>query len=121
MTCFSNATFAVRYIWGRRWANLRDPGKMNRFVERELTALLQAAGGTLPAFAKNESGSLVQVNPPLGHGHAAPGCESRTTRCYSGCGRNCRAKRARKLAESAQEGIGPRRFPEQLDAARGNT
>src|ERR1043165_5499911 len=32
----------------------RDPFKQQRFVELELSALLQAAGGTLPAIVKNE-------------------------------------------------------------------
>jgi hypothetical protein len=81
--------------------HLRDPGKMNRFVERELTALLQAAGGTLPAFAKNESGSLVQVNPPLGHGHAAPAAKAAPPAAAPAAEETVEQKRARKLAESA--------------------
>ncbi len=81
--------------------HLRDPGKMNRFVERELTALLQAAGGTLPAFAKNESGSLVQVNPPLGHGHAAPAAKAAPPAAVPAAEETVEQKRARKLAESA--------------------
>jgi len=74
---------------------------MNRFVERELTALLQAAGGTLPAFAKNESGSLVQVNPPLGHGHAAPAAKAAPPAAVPAAEETVEQKRARKLAESA--------------------
>ncbi len=31
--------------------HVRDPRKQKRFVERELTAILRAAGGTLPAYA----------------------------------------------------------------------
>ncbi|MGA9993868.1 MAG: hypothetical protein WBP93_00510 [Pyrinomonadaceae bacterium] len=39
--------------------HVRDPDKQRRFVERELAALLQAAGGTLPAIVKNERGVFV--------------------------------------------------------------
>jgi hypothetical protein len=60
--------------------HVRDPEKQSRFVEAELTALLQAAGGTLPVIEKNEKGVYVIVEPGgAGHGHsqaatkAAPG------------------------------------------------
>src|SRR5467141_5008594 len=39
--------------------HVRDPQKQTRFVEAELTALLQAAGGTLPVIKKNEKGVYV--------------------------------------------------------------
>jgi hypothetical protein len=52
--------------------HVRDPNKQVRFVEAELTALLQAAGGTLPAIKKNERGVFVMVETEApGHG-AAP-------------------------------------------------
>ena len=35
--------------------HVRDPNKQVRFVEAELTALLQAAGGTLPVIKKDET------------------------------------------------------------------
>jgi len=42
-----------------------------RFVEAELTALLQAAGGTLPVVQKNERGVWVMLETEApGHGHA---------------------------------------------------
>jgi hypothetical protein len=41
--------------------HVRDPRKQERFVEAELTALLQAAGGTLPVIKKNEQGVFVMV------------------------------------------------------------
>lgn len=50
--------------------HVRDPEKQTRFVEAELTALLQAAGGTLPVIKKNEKGVFVIVEPDGGHGHA---------------------------------------------------
>lgn len=43
--------------------HVRDPLKQSRFVEAELTALLQAAGGTLPVVKKNEKGVFVIVEP----------------------------------------------------------
>src|SRR5438309_11310894 len=41
--------------------HVRDPDKQRRFVEAELSALLQAAGGTLPVIKKNEKGVYVIV------------------------------------------------------------
>src|SRR5260370_20459699 len=52
--------------------HVRDPDKQKRFVEAELTALLQAAGGTLPVIKKNEKGVYVSVEPEGEHAHAAP-------------------------------------------------
>jgi len=53
--------------------HVRDPEKQRRFVEAELSALLQAAGGTLPVIKKNERGVYVIVEaegaPPA---HGAP-------------------------------------------------
>src|SRR5438874_6896492 len=53
--------------------HVRDPDKQKRFVEAELSAVLQAAGGTLPVIKKNEKGVYVIVEAEGGaHGHAAP-------------------------------------------------
>src|SRR5437660_3554 len=41
--------------------HVRDPDKQKRFVEAELSAVLQAAGGTLPVIKKNEKGVYVIV------------------------------------------------------------
>ena len=52
--------------------HVRDPEKQSRFVEAELSALLQAAGGTLPVIKKNERGVYVIVESGEGApGHAA--------------------------------------------------
>ncbi len=52
--------------------HVRDPNKQVRFVEAELTALLQAAGGTLPVVKKNERGVWVmEETAPAGHAPAA--------------------------------------------------
>ncbi len=52
--------------------HVRDPNKQVRFVEAELTALLQAAGGTLPVIKKNERGVFVMVETASGHAAPAP-------------------------------------------------
>lgn len=51
--------------------HVRDPNKQSRFVEAELTALLQAAGGTLPVIKKDERGVYVMVESAAGHAPAA--------------------------------------------------
>lgn len=51
--------------------HVRDPNKQVRFVEAELTALLQAAGGTLPVVKKNDRGVYVMLETEApGHGPA---------------------------------------------------
>src|SRR5881394_1516741 len=57
---------------GPPMGHVRDPDKQKRFVEAELSALLQAAGGTLPVIKKNEKGVYVLVEAGGEHGHAAP-------------------------------------------------
>lgn len=47
--------------------HVRDPNKQSRFVEAELTALLQAAGGTLPVVKKDDRGVYVLVEAAAGH------------------------------------------------------
>src|SRR5215472_9257127 len=51
------------FYMGPPLGHVRDPQKQSRFVEAELTALLQAAGGTLPIVKKNEKGVYVIVEP----------------------------------------------------------
>ncbi len=51
--------------------HVRDPQKQSRFVEAELTALLQAAGGTMPVIKKDDRGVFVLVESASGHGPAA--------------------------------------------------
>ena len=52
--------------------HLRDPDKQSRFVERELTALLLAAGGTMPIIVKNDKGAYVLAEEAKPHTAAAP-------------------------------------------------
>jgi hypothetical protein len=56
--------------------HVRDPYKQQRFVERELSALLQAAGGTLPAIVKNERGTYVLAEETAPHAPAASAAKS---------------------------------------------
>lgn len=49
--------------------HVRDPNKQVRFVEAELSALLQAAGGTLPVVKKNDRGVWVMLETEA-PGHA---------------------------------------------------
>ncbi len=59
-------TCGTLYI-GPPLGHVRDPQKQSRFVEAELTALLQAAGGTMPAIKKDERGVFVMVESASGH------------------------------------------------------
>jgi hypothetical protein len=49
--------------------HVRDPQKQSRFVEAELSALLQAAGGTLPVIKKDARGVFIMET--TGHTPAA--------------------------------------------------
>src|SRR5262244_4254858 len=50
---FKCQTCGTLYM-GPPLGHVRDPNKQVRFVEAELSALLQAAGGTLPVIKKDE-------------------------------------------------------------------
>ncbi|HEU0251754.1 MAG TPA: hypothetical protein VFR12_01900, partial [Pyrinomonadaceae bacterium] len=68
---FKCQTCGTLYM-GPPLGHVRDPNKQHRFVEAELQALLQAAGGTLPVIKKDERGVFVMVETAAGdHGHAA--------------------------------------------------
>jgi len=68
---FKCQTCGTLYM-GPPLGHVRDPYKQSRFVEAELQALLQAAGGTLPVIKKDDRGVFVMVETVVGdHGHAA--------------------------------------------------
>lgn len=68
---FKCQTCGTLYM-GPPLGHVRDPNKQSRFVEAELSALLQAAGGTLPVIKKDERGVFIMVETAAaGHGHAA--------------------------------------------------
>lgn len=67
---FKCQTCGTLYM-GPPLGHVRDPYKQTRFVEAELSALLQAAGGTLPVIKKDERGVFIMVETAAEHGHAA--------------------------------------------------
>jgi hypothetical protein len=66
---FKCQTCGALYM-GPPLGHVRDPKKQSRFVEKELMAILQAAGGTLPAFKMSERGTLVPVEESAHHAPA---------------------------------------------------
>jgi hypothetical protein len=69
---FKCQTCGTLYM-GPPLGHVRDPYKQSRFVEAELSALLQAAGGTLPVIKKDDRGVFIMVETaPADHGHAKP-------------------------------------------------
>jgi pyruvate/2-oxoglutarate dehydrogenase complex dihydrolipoamide acyltransferase (E2) component len=57
------------YYMGPPLGHVRDPNKQSRFVEAELSALLQAAGGSLPVIKKDARGVFIMETS---HAPAAP-------------------------------------------------
>ncbi|HEX8142138.1 MAG TPA: hypothetical protein VF553_06040 [Pyrinomonadaceae bacterium] len=72
---FKCQTCGALYM-GPPLGHVRDPKKQSRFVEKELMAILQAAGGTLPAFKMSERGTLVPVEEAQ---HAPPAAAAPAT------------------------------------------
>src|SRR5215210_7561953 len=68
---FKCQTCGTLYM-GPPLGHVRDPNKQHRFVEKELGAILRAAGGTLPAFKRSERGTLVPVEDNAHHAPPAP-------------------------------------------------
>jgi hypothetical protein len=66
---FKCQTCGTLYM-GPPLGHVRDPQKQSRFVEAELSALLQAAGGTMPVIKKDERGVFVLVESTSGHAPA---------------------------------------------------
>src|SRR5881628_2793540 len=58
------------FYMGPPLGHVRDPQKQSRFVEAELSALLQAAGGTLPVVKKDARGVFIMET--TGHAPASP-------------------------------------------------
>src|ERR1041384_1936212 len=69
---FKCQTCGTLYM-GPPLGHVRDPYKQTRFVEAELQALLQAAGGTLPVIKKDaERGVFVMIETEVGDHGAHP-------------------------------------------------
>jgi hypothetical protein len=71
---FKCQTCGTLYM-GPPLGHVRDPNKQSRFVEAELSALLQAAGGTLPVVKKDARGVFIMETT----GHAAPAAKPLAT------------------------------------------
>jgi hypothetical protein len=85
--------------------HLRDPRKQSRFTERELVEILQAAGGTLPAFKRNERGVFVPAaDAAPAHAPAAKPAAATTATT---------AKPAVSAPASAPQPAAPEETPEQ--------
>jgi len=56
--------------------HVRDPRKQARYVQSELVDILEAAGGTLPAFKKSETGAWVPVSETTPHAPAATAAQN---------------------------------------------
>src|SRR6266536_897386 len=67
---FKCQTCGTLYM-GPPLGHVRDPQKQSRFVEAEVSALLQAAGGTLPIIKKDERGVFVMAETGSNEAHAA--------------------------------------------------
>src|SRR5215218_1465229 len=68
---FKCQTCGTLYM-GPPLGHVRDPHKQHRFVEAELQALLQAAGGTLPVIKRDERGVYVMIETEIGDHAAKP-------------------------------------------------
>jgi hypothetical protein len=94
--------------------HVRDPRKQARYVQSELVAILEAAGGTLPAFKKTETGAWVPIGDATAS-HAAPAASpakpaaakpapaaapASTTPAAGAGGESPEEKRARIIAEA---------------------
>src|SRR6266550_6141979 len=71
---FKCQTCGTLYM-GPPLGHVRDPQKQHRFVEAELSALLQAAGGTLPVIKKDARGVFV-METAAAHAPAAKSATS---------------------------------------------
>ncbi|MCA1613909.1 MAG: hypothetical protein LC800_07125 [Acidobacteria bacterium] len=88
--------------------HVRDPRKQTRFVERELMDILNAAGGTLPAFKLNERGAYV---PAAETAHGATAKPAATPAAKP-------ATSAPAAAASAPQPAAPEETPEQKRARK---
>src|SRR6476619_634887 len=71
---FKCQTCGTLYM-GPPLGHVRDPQKQSRFVEAELSALLQAAGGTLPVVKKDARGVFIMETT----GHAPEAAKAAPT------------------------------------------
>ena len=81
--------------------HVRDPDKQARFVQAELTELLQAAGGTMPIIKKNDKGVFVLAEPAVAHAPAKPAAAAKPATTAAATTESPEEKTARLAAEAA--------------------
>src|SRR5436190_17375530 len=86
--------------------HVRDPLKQSRFVEAELSALLQAAGGTLPVIKKDARGVFIMETS--GHTPAAAKPAAATTAQASSTARAVQPATKTPAAAPAQKSASPK-------------
>ncbi len=87
--------------------HVRDPLKQSRFVEAELSALLQAAGGTMPIIRKDERGVFVmETSAP--HAPAKPIPAQSAAAATSAAAKVAPAAAAKPAAKPAQKADAPK-------------
>ena len=100
---FKCQTCGTLYV-GPPLGHVRDPRKQQRFVQKELTALLQAAGGTLPAFTKSATGAWVPAVEPEAHTPAAKPASASAKTAATPKTSNLMTKRRNKAGASHRRG-----------------
>lgn len=96
-----------RLYMGPPMGHVRDPQKQSRFIERDLAAILQAAGGTLPYFNRPTNNAHAPAAAPSAPAAApaAPPQSPATARSASDsapAGETPAEKRARLIAEAKE-------------------
>lgn len=103
---FKCQTCGALYM-GPPLGHVRDPEKQSRFVERELSALLQAAGGTLPAIIKNEQGAYVLREEAAPHGAPAAAAKPAAAKAAPATKAPAASASAAKPAKGSHIKVGP--------------
>src|SRR5438552_2303093 len=97
---FKCQTCGTLYM-GPPLGHVRDPDKQHRFVEAELSTLLQAAGGTLPVIKKDARGVFIMETS--GHTPAAAKPAAATTAQASSTARSVQPATKTPAAAPAQK------------------
>jgi pyruvate/2-oxoglutarate dehydrogenase complex dihydrolipoamide acyltransferase (E2) component len=87
------------FYMGPPLGHMRDPNKQSRFVEAELSALLQAAGGSLPVIRKDARGVFIMETT----GHTPEAAKPATAPAQQ----TPLAKTAAPAAAAAKPGVAP--------------
>jgi hypothetical protein len=94
------------FYMGPPLGHVRDPNKQVRFVEAELTALLQAAGGTLPVIKKDSRGVFVMET--TGHAPAPAKPAAAATPASAPAAKAAAPAVAKPAAAPAQKAAAPK-------------